>query len=75
MMQAFLTGQTQEACCGMFRQALEARERKLCFRDRMRKLLEMFLITDWATLWQATAARLEPLEIGAVHPGASRPEP
>ena len=71
MMPAFLTDQTQEACCGMFRQALEARKRKLCFRDRMRKLLEMCVIKDWATLWRAAAARLKPLETGAVLPGAA----
>ena len=75
MMLAFLTDQTQEACCDMFRQALEARKRKLYFWDRMRKLLEMYVIKDWATLWRALAARLKPLEIEAVLPGAPRPEP
>ncbi len=75
MMLAFLTDQTQEACCGMFRQALEARKRKLYFWDRMRKLLEMWVIKDWETLWRALAARLQPLEIDAVLPGATRPEP
>ena len=75
MMLAFLMDQTQEACCGLFRQALEARKRRLYFWNRMRKLLEMCVIKDWATLWRAVAARLEPLEIEAVLPRASLPEP
>ena len=74
-MLAFLTDQTQEACCGMFRQVLEARKRKLYLWDRLRKLLEMCVFKDWAAIRRAAAARPEPLEIEAVLPGASLPVP
>ena len=46
MMPAFLMDRIQEACCGMFRQAREARKRKLP---------ELSVVKGWTTLWLAVA--------------------
>ena len=59
----------------MFRQALEARKRKICFWNRMRALLEICVITDWAALWRRLAAKVEPVKVEAEPHGGPRPEP
>ena len=48
---AFLVDQVQEQACRVYRQAREAQRTLKGLWRRMRSTMELFYVTDWATMW------------------------